>query len=145
MLAEDIAKARGEVDVLMVAMHWGEECTHQPTAGGAGWRSCWRIWASISSSARTRTSYSRSEWIDDTLCIYSLGNLISAQDGTTKRVGLLAGVTITKTTFEGQSHIQLSAPRADLVYTQYTKGYHNFKLKFFDEIEKRTEGCLGRL
>ena len=68
--------------------------------------------------------------------MYSLGNLISAQDGTYKRIGLLAGVTITKTTFEGQSHIQLSAPRADLVYTQYTKGYHNFKLKFFDEIEE---------
>ena len=45
-------------------------------------------------------------------------------------------MTITKTTFEGQSHIQLSAPRADLVYTQYTKGYHHFKLKFFDEIEE---------
>ena len=32
MLTEDIAKARGEVDVLMVAMHWGEEYTHEPTA-----------------------------------------------------------------------------------------------------------------
>lgn len=71
------------------------------------------------------------EWIDDTLCIYSLGNLISAQDGTYKRVGLLAGVTITKTTFEGQSHIQLSAPRADLVYTQYTQGISSLQAEIF--------------
>ena len=136
MLLEDIAKARGEVDVLMVAMHWGEEYTHEPTSEQ-------RRLAQLLADAGVDIIIGSHphvvqpiEWIDDTLCIYSLGNLISAQDGTYKRIGLLAGVTITKTTFEGQSHIQLSAPRADLVYTQYTKGYHNFKLKFFDEIEE---------
>ena len=136
MLAEDIAKARGEVDVLMVAMHWGEEYTHEPTAEQ---RRLAQLLADLGVDIIIGSHphvVQPIEWIDDTLCIYSLGNLISAQDGTFKRVGLLAGVTITKTTFEGQSHIQLSAPRADLVYTQYTPGYHHFKLKFFDEIEE---------
>ena len=136
MLLEDIAKARGEVDVLMVAMHWGEEYTHDPTAEQ---RRLAQLLADLGVDIIIGSHphvVQPIEWIDDTLCIYSLGNLISAQDGTYKRIGLLAGVTITKTIFEGQSHIQLSAPRADLVYTQYTKGYHNFKLKFFDEIEE---------
>ena len=130
MLAEDIAKA------LMVAMHWGEEYTHEPTAEQ---RRLAQLLADLGVDIIIGSHphvVQPIEWIDDTLCIYSLGNLISAQDGTFKRVGLLAGVTITKTTFEGQSHIQLSAPRADLVYTQYTPGYHQFKLKFFDEIEE---------
>ena len=136
MLAEDIAKVRGEVDVLMVAMHWGEEYTHEPTAEQ---RRLAQLLADLGVDIIIGSHphvVQPIEWIDDTLCIYSLGNLISAQDGTFKRVGLLAGVTITKTTFEGQIHIQLSAPRADLVYTQYTPGYHHFKLKFFDEIEE---------
>ncbi len=136
MLPEDIAKARGDVDVLMVAMHWGEEYTHEPTAEQ---RRLAQLLADLGVDLIIGSHphvVQPIEWIDDTLCIYSLGNLISAQDGTYKRVGLLAGVTITKTTFEGQSHIQLSAPRADLVYTQYTRGYHHFKLKFFDEIEE---------
>ncbi len=136
MLAEDIAKARGEVDVLMVAMHWGTEYTHEPTAEQ---RRLAQLLADLGVDIIIGSHphvVQPIEWIDDTLCIYSLGNLISAQDGTLKRVGLLAGVTITKTTFEGQSYIQLSAPRADLIYTQYTPGYHHFKLKFFDEIEE---------
>ena len=76
------------------------------------------------------------DWIDDTLVVYSLGNLISAQDGIEKRVGLLAGVTITKTTLEGESVVTLSDVRADLVFTHYDSGYRNFKLKFFDEIQE---------
>ena len=134
MMIEDIRKVRGEVDVLMVAMHWGSEYTHEPTEEQ---RRVAQLLADegvdIIIGCHPHV-VQPIEWIDDTLCIYSLGNMISAQDGIYKRVGLLAGLTITKTTYEGQSYIQITDPRADLIFTQYRPGYHDFKLKFFDEV-----------
>lgn len=135
MLREDIEKARSEVDLLLVAMHWGTEYTHEPTAKQ---RELAQLLADLGVDVIIGSHphvVQPIEWIDDTLCVYSLGNLISAQDGTYKRVGLLAGVHVTKTTMDGSTVVKLSDPRAELVYTQYKKGYKDFKLKFFDEIE----------
>ena len=136
MLREDISRAREQVDVLIVAMHWGTEYTFEPTQQQ---RQTAQLLADLGVDIIIGSHphvVQPIDWIDDTLVVYSLGNLISAQDGIEKRVGLLAGVTITKTTLEGESVVTLSDVRADLVFTHYDSGYRNFKLKFFDEIQE---------
>lgn len=136
MLREDISRAREQVDVLIVAMHWGTEYTFEPTQQQ---RQMAQLLAELGVDIIIGSHphvVQPIDWIDDTLVVYSLGNLISAQDGIEKRVGLLAGVTITKTTLEGESVVTLSDVRADLVFTHYDSGYRNFKLKFFDEIQE---------
>ena len=79
LVKKDIEAIRDKVDVLIVAMHWGVEYTHNPT-----------------NTQKTQAKYLASlgvdviignhphciqpvEWIDNTLVIYSLGNLISNQ------------------------------------------------------------------
>jgi poly-gamma-glutamate synthesis protein (capsule biosynthesis protein) len=87
---EEIQKVRSQVDVLMVAMHWGEE-----------------YYTGVRNEQKEIAEYLASEGVDivigahphviepaqyigDTFVIYSLGNFISGQDGTMKKVGLLA-------------------------------------------------------
>lgn len=71
------------------------------------------------------------QWIDDTLVYYSLGNLISGQKGTHKRIGMLGGVEVTKIK---DGKVKLSDARAELIYTYYNKDSQNFKLMWFDEL-----------
>jgi poly-gamma-glutamate synthesis protein (capsule biosynthesis protein) len=65
--------------------------------------------------------------------IYSLGNFISAQDGTMKRVGMIAGFDINKTFENGKTTIKIENPRADLIWT-YHQYYKNFKVIPFTEL-----------
>lgn len=135
MLEEDIQRARSQVDVLLVSMHWGDEYSFTPNAKQeelALMLADLDVDVIIGSHPHVVQPI---QWIDDTLCVYSLGNMISAQDGIYKRVGLLASVKITKTIENGVSTISLSEAKGDLIFTQYKKGYKDFKLKFFDEIE----------
>lgn len=62
------------------------------------------------------------EWIDDTLVYYSLGKI--DDDG----VDMMASVKINKTISDGVTNIEISQPRADLLYTD------NDILYTFDEL-----------
>ena len=76
------------------------------------------------------------EWIDDTICFYSFGNMISAQDQQPRLIGMIAGVTITKTVEpDGSSHTVIEDPRADLIYTYYAPGFTQFKVYPFSQLD----------
>ncbi|SQC36344.1 putative capsule biosynthesis protein [Helicobacter fennelliae] len=70
------------------------------------------------------------EWIDHTLVVYSLGNFISGQKGTNKRIGILASVKVEKKTWS----IKLHKPRADLIYTYYDENMKNFVVYPFSKL-----------
>ena len=114
---QDIEKARGQVDVVIVSMHFGDEYS-----------------LSVSSRQREIATYLASlgvdivighhphvvepiEMIDDTLVIYSLGNFISAQRGVEKLTGMMFSLDIVKTTEAGVSKVSLENMKAGLVYT----------------------------
>lgn len=127
---EDIDRVRDKVDVLMVAMHWGVEYTHTPTAyqkDMAQFLADNGVDIIIGSHPHVVMPVT---WIDDTLVIYSLGNFISAQE--TKNdyntvIGLLSSIKITKTITDTESTITLSDLNNDLLFTYYDN-YHNFKV-----------------
>jgi len=127
---EDIERVRDKVDVLMVAMHWGVEYTHTPTAyqkDMAQFLSDNGVDIIIGSHPHVVMPVS---WIDNTLVIYSLGNLISAQETNldyAKMVGLLTSVNITKTVKDEVSIISLSDVNNELIFTYYNN-WSNFKV-----------------
>lgn len=129
-VSEDIARVRDKVDVLIVAMHWGVEYTHTPTAyqeDMAQFLADEGVDIVIGSHPHVVMPVT---WIDDTLVIYSLGNLISAQETDldyAKMVGLLSSVKITKTVKGEESSIKLSDVNNELLFTYYS-GWRNFKV-----------------
>ena len=76
---KDIEKVRDKVDDLIVAMHWGVEYTHEPTAyekDMAEYLAKEGVDVIIGTHPHVIQPVT---WIDNTLVIYSLGNFISAQ------------------------------------------------------------------
>ena len=76
---KDIEYLRDKVDVLIVAMHWGVEYTHTPTATQkeqAKYLASLGVDVVIGNHPHCIQPV---EWIDNTLIIYSLGNLLSNQ------------------------------------------------------------------
>lgn len=139
---EDIEKVRNKVDVLIVAMHWGVEYTHTPTAYQQDEA---KFLASLGVNIVIGTHphvIQPVTWIDDTLVIYSLGNFISAQyqnDNYNKMVGLMSSLEITKTKKGEKTSIKIDNIENELIYTYYNQStWRDFKVIPFsnEEIKK---------
>lgn len=135
MLINDIRNVRDKVDIVIVAMHWGLEYDNN-----------------FSSEQERLANLLASEKVDivigahphviqpvvhigDTIVYYSLGNFISAQDTTNKRIGMIGGITINKKVIDGEVVIDIDNPRADLFYTYYDDNIRNFKLYMFNQLD----------
>ena len=130
---QDIEQIRDKVDVLIVSMHWGVEYTHTPTTEQkrqAEYLSSLGVDVIIGHHPHVIQPI---EYVNDTLVFYSLGNFISAQDGTNKRVGMIAGFDINKTFENGKTTVKIENPRADLIWT-YHQYYKNFKVIPFSNL-----------
>lgn len=94
---KDIDSIKDEVDIIIVAMHWGEEYTNTPTNEEvriANYLSSLGVNLIIGTHPHVVQPI---EYINDTLVIYSLGNFISNQWvlGENPGIGLLVGLDIT--------------------------------------------------
>lgn len=127
---KDIEAVRSQVDVLIVAMHWGVEYTHEPTEyekDMAAYLASLDVDIIIGAHPHVIQPVT---WIDDTLVIYSLGNFISAQyqdDNYNKMVGLMTSLEIHKKVIGDEVDIEIKNIDNDLVYTYY-KNWRNFKV-----------------
>ncbi len=140
--AADIAKVKDKVDVIIVAMHWGNE-----------------YWLGVSRDQERIAQYLADlgvniiigahphvvepvEYLNDgkTFVIYSLGNFISDQDGVERLTGLMAEVSILKLeNIDGTSSSFVINPKAELVYTGAHRpgnAYNsNFKLYTYSSLD----------
>ncbi len=133
-VAKDIAAIRDKVDVLMVAMHWGVEYTHTPTAyekDMAKFLADHGVDLIIGTHPHVIQPV---EYIGNTLVIYSLGNFISAQyqnQGTCYNykcmVGLMTSIKITKIEYNKEVTIKIDEVNNNLIYTYYTS-WSRFKV-----------------
>ena len=124
---EDIQKLRDKVDILIVSMHWGNEYTHSPSVyqlDAAKFLADQGVDIIIGTHPHVIQPI---EYIDDTLVIYSLGNFISAQEGTNKRVGMMVSLDIKKTVDNDITEISIENVKADLAWTHHVR-YRNFKV-----------------
>lgn len=129
---KDIEAVRSQVDVLMIAMHWGVEYTHEPTAyekDSAQFLADNNVDIIIGAHPHVIQPVT---WIDDTLVIYSLGNFVSAQlqdQNYNKMVGLMTSVDINKTVENGKTSVKISNVKNELIFTYYNKNtWSNFKV-----------------
>ena len=129
---EDIDQIKDSVDVIIVAMHWGNEYSHVPNdqqKQQAKYLSSLGVDLIIGSHPHVIQPVS---YVDNTLVIYSLGNFISAQKslGLAKIIGLMVGMEIVvnddDVTFENINY--------NLLYTYCTNNYKNFKIIPFTNL-----------
>ena len=132
----DIEKVRNQVDVLIVAMHWGVEYTHNPTKyeiDMAEYLSSLDVDIIIGTHPHVIQPVT---WIDDTLVIYSLGNFISAQYQNYSTctnykctVGLMTSLRIEKTVYGDEVTIKIDNVENELIYNYYNQStWRGFKV-----------------
>ena len=146
----DVDKVKSDIekvssaDLIIVAMHWGNEYTNTPTNSQ---REIAEYLANLGVDLIIGTHphvVQPITYIDDTLVIYSLGNFISNQlvIDINPAIGLLVGLDITKE----EDKIKFDIKTKELIFS-YSDNSHNFKvipfskmdedhLKNYQEIEK---------
>lgn len=133
---EDIDKVKDKVDFLIVAMHWGVEYTHEPTAYEKDMAS---YLASLGVNLIIGTHphvIQPVTWIDDTLVIYSLGNFISAQNQNKSTctnykctTELMTSLKIEKDIKNNQTSVKITNVENELLYNYYNQStWRNFKV-----------------
>lgn len=132
----DIAKVKDKADIIIVAMHWGTEYSL-----GVDWQQT-KIANFLASQGVGLIIGAHPhvvepvEYINDgkTFVIYSLGNLISDQEGNERLTGLMMTVDIKKKVdVDGTVTVTVENPKAELTYTKsnYSK---NFKVYPYSQL-----------
>lgn len=117
---QDIEKIRDKVDVLMVSMHWGTEYVLEPTSEQkreANYLASLGVDVIIGHHPHVLQPVT---FIDDTLVIYSLGNMISNQWvlGIEKNIGLTVAFDVEKHVENGKSSVKITNVKADLTWVK---------------------------
>ncbi len=136
--ASDIAKVKDKADIIIVAMHWGTEYSlgvDYKQDEIAKFLSNQGVQLIIGAHPHVVEPV---EWINDgkTFVIYSLGNLISDQEGNERLTGLMMSVDIKKKVdIDDKVTVTVENPRAELTYTKsYYGGKRNFKVYPYSQL-----------
>ena len=114
-------------------MHWGVEYTHEPVASQkeiASYLASLGVDVIIGHHPHVIEPI---EYIENTLVIYSLGNFISAQEGTMKRVGMIVAFDVEKEIKGSEKKVNITNVKADLLWTHHER-YKNFKVIPFPHL-----------
>jgi poly-gamma-glutamate synthesis protein (capsule biosynthesis protein) len=138
---KDIEYLRDKVDVLLVAMHWGVEYTHNPTTTQkeqAKYLASLGVDVVIGNHPHCIQPV---EWIDNTLIIYSLGNLLSNQMiminqyGYKVAIGAFAMMDFVKTVNEdGTSKVTIENVELELHYNYKNTQQKTYKIVPFSKM-----------
>lgn len=136
IVKKDIERVRSLVDVLMVSMHWGNEYYHGITneqRNIANYLSSLGVDIIIGHHPHVVEPI---EYIDDTLVIYSLGNIISAQVGIERLTGLMVSLDIQKIVDKEEVKMVFGDPSAELIYTYSLRnpGRNSFKIYPYSKL-----------
>ena len=109
-LAKKIADSKANSDLCIVAVHWGNEGTHSLTASQqemAQWLADQGVDVILGGHSHTIQPI---EWLqgkngNNTLCVYSLGNFISAQSDAINMLGGMVTLEFTKNGATGETTV----------------------------------------
>ena len=127
----DIEKVK-DADLIIVAMHWGNEYTNEPTKSQrdiASYLSSLGVNLIIGTHPHVVQPIT---YIGDTLVIYSLGNFISNQlvIDINPAIGLLVGLDIT---LDDDGKVSFDIKDKELIFS-YSNDSHNFKVIPFSKM-----------
>lgn len=127
----NIESVKDKVDVIIVAMHWGNEYSHKPNEEQkriAKYLSSLGVNLIIGCHPHVIQPV---DYVGDTLVIYSLGNFISSQRslGLNKIIGLLVGLNINV----DDGKVSFDNIKYELLFT-YDEHYRNFKIIPFSNL-----------
>ncbi|MBR3523908.1 MAG: CapA family protein [Bacilli bacterium] len=134
---EDVTKARQKgAEVVIVAMHWGAEYTHEPVDEEvtiAKYLSELGVDLVIGTHPHVIQPIA---YVGNTLVIYSLGNFLSAQHelGQEKIIGLTVGLDIVVDK-DGKVKFENIKPELNYTYCTWPNGYHNFSVYQFSQLD----------
>lgn len=129
---DDLKKLNNKPDIIIVAMHFGDEYKSMPTTRQ---REISKFLSENGANIIIGTHphvIEPIEWINNTLVIYSLGNFVSSQNKSNeyeRLIGMLLKVDIIK----NDGKIQILTPRTKLLYTYY-KNNSNYKVIPFNKL-----------
>ncbi len=114
-IREDVAKARGQSDVVVVSLHFGQEYVNMPNDEQK------RIARAAAEAGATIIIghhphvLQPAEWIETedgrkAFVVYSLGNFLAGQEGTRKRIGGILQLDVEKTVKGQDACIQVKRP-----------------------------------
>ncbi len=125
LIQQDVYKAKGLSDVVVVSMHWGNEYESLPSTSQLELaRELSNMGVDIIIGHHPHVLQPMN-WIErpdgsKTFVMYSLGNFLSGQIGLDRRIGGIGGITVTKKIFQGKSTITLNKPTFIPTYTHHT-------------------------
>ncbi len=140
---KDIENIKDKVDVIIVAMHWGVEYTHTPTAWQkekANYLADLGVHIILGNHSHTIQPI---EFIDDTLVIYSMGNFISNQMalystiGHKGVIGAFVTMDVKKIVNENlKTDISIENIEVDLLFT-YLSPERDYKVVPFSKMNEK--------
>ena len=155
--AADIAKVKDKADIIIVAMHWGTEYylgVDRDQDRIATFLANQGVQLIIGAHPHVVEPV---EYINDgkTFVIYSLGNLISDQEGNERLTGLMMSVKIKKKVdADDKVTITVEEPRAELSYTKsnYCKNFkvypysklNNSILSNYESLRNKYQGVVSQ-
>ncbi len=132
---DQVREAKRNADVVLIAIHWGIEYSMYPSE----WQQ--EIAHNLADAGADIIIGNHPhviqpvEWIGDTICFYALGNIVAAQYDDS-RIGMLAGLKITKTEDAVMKKVEISDVHCDLHYTYYRDYYiDNFDIIPFSQMD----------
>jgi poly-gamma-glutamate synthesis protein (capsule biosynthesis protein) len=136
---QDIERVRDKVDFLIVAMHWGQEYTNTPVQSQkniAKYLSELDVDLIIGCHPHVIEPV---EYVGNTMVIYSLGNVVSSQNGPNNLTGLMMSIKVHKKLDSNGSSVTIEEPTARLVYTYYEEksvGRRNYMIYPYEELNE---------
>ncbi|GGN58739.1 CapA family protein [Oceanobacillus indicireducens] len=132
-MAEDIAEAEAEADIIVLNLHFGNEYERMPNeeqkelvqfAADHG------VHAVIGHHPHVLQPAAWVEGKDGnkTLVIYSLGNFLSNQQGLYKRIGGMFTFTVTKTTYKEKESIEIHSPTLLPTYVTFHEDFEDYEV-----------------
>ena len=116
---KDVERVRNKVDILFVAMHWGEEYNIIPNneqKRQAKYLASLGVDIVIGTHPQVIQPI---EWIDNTLVIYSLANLVSSPDSDRDSYSNSIGVLVSIDVIKKNNKIKIHNINCELTYMSY--------------------------
>ena len=126
-LLEKVRKAHEMADVVIVAMHWGDEYVTTPNEEETSLAQMLADAGADIIIGNHPHCIQPVQWLNDhsTICFYALGNCVSGQYDLS-RIEMMAGLDIVKTIHpDGSSDVKIGNVHVDLMYNYFDDVYFN--------------------